>query len=806
MNILETYYTYAKLSQVAYIDLSNVTNPLNPQTIVDTAILKEQERVTEALAKDIFSISPGADATDTWTMLSPYYRTSATTGHSDPTSGFAAMLLSNSTYGKVLSIAGTEPTAGASQFLDDLMFSDLGQIGLMGGAFNQLVSLFNYVQELKAATSNHNVLRLEVHVDLVAPPAGTPYIRQDTVYSNYYWLEAHYDGQGQGLIAEGEQLTVTGHSLGGHVAALAVALFPETFTTAYTFNAPGYNPLSSLGVQPEGVNGLLNLFKQFGANPLTVGSSTFTDRVITLEAEDAIPGDDNEVVSSSATGTAFSPEIYITTEKVTHDIGHMTESLALQFMFTQLDSKMTEDKVGSILAATTAQPLETYEKLLLDLNLLLTGTAITLESTGPSTLDAVAAGGGDFTIRSAFFDSYFGLQANAVFKALIGKVEITAPPTAPEARADLGAFLCLYYLTPFAFKIEEAGARNIFYEAHAPIAALWNADRNLTPEQIANGEAHYSDTYLADRAAMLGWVNKLNAEDFVDPNNGFGYVTDAPSQHFEDRSTGQVIDINKISEDKRYIIFGENIGPINADTITGGDHSDHLYGLAGADTLNGGKGDDYLEGGTGNDTLNGNEDRDTLLGGDGEDILNGGTGNDQLKGGAGVDIYQLTDNYGMDVITDIDGSGVITVNNTPVNGGTRLVEGIYYNTMTHTSYALVGNTGHQTLYIRQENDDSNQIIVNDWSTEHNLNINLDAPEAAPDATLVGDFKKKIDDHHTEDTSDDTYVITDGNYTRDPDAVNGEPGALDLTNGTNAVAGIAIKNLCITSSKNWRIAA
>lgn len=110
MNILETYYTYAKLSQAAYIDLSAVANPLDKQAIVIAAASPDQKRVTEALAKDIFGVD--ATGTDYWTMLSPYYRTGTylglNNGHSDPASGFAGMLLSNPTYGKVLAIARTK--------------------------------------------------------------------------------------------------------------------------------------------------------------------------------------------------------------------------------------------------------------------------------------------------------------------------------------------------------------------------------------------------------------------------------------------------------------------------------------------------------------------------------------------------------------------------------------------------------------------------------------------------------------------------------------------------------------------------
>jgi len=211
MNILETYYTYAKLSQAAYIDLSGVAAPLNSVEIVNAASSNAQQRVPLELAKNVFGVGDNnTNPADTWTMLSPYYKTGGITGHSDPSSGFAGMLLTNPTYGKVLAIAGTEPTsANGTQFVQDLLFSDLDQLGFMGAAFNQMVSLFNYVQELKAPTSNSNVLRLEVVRSLIPPLDGTPCITGGTpLVKVFYTLEAHYDGQGQGqLIADGEKLT-----------------------------------------------------------------------------------------------------------------------------------------------------------------------------------------------------------------------------------------------------------------------------------------------------------------------------------------------------------------------------------------------------------------------------------------------------------------------------------------------------------------------------------------------------------------------------------------------------------------------
>ncbi|MES9857005.1 MAG: hypothetical protein ABW166_10420 [Sedimenticola sp.] len=289
MNILETYYTFSKLSQAAYIDLSlgvlKGALPDDPFTIVDAGSSKDQKRMPKDLGEQLFGAVDNPSP-DHWTILSPYHLTSPNSGHSDPGSGFAAMLLEHPDHGKVLSIAGTEPGKGTdegSQTKWDLLDADAHDIGFLGAAFKQLVSLYNYVQVLKAPKGSTNVKRLEVHSRDYIQPIGTEYVTEFDIFGGpypltapptFWWIEEHNDGisLGDPLLAEGEQLTVTGHSLGGHVAGLAVALFPGLFTQAYTFNAPGYNPPSSLLSQPGGADDLLDLFRQFGESPADVSS------------------------------------------------------------------------------------------------------------------------------------------------------------------------------------------------------------------------------------------------------------------------------------------------------------------------------------------------------------------------------------------------------------------------------------------------------------------------------------------------------------------------------------------------------
>ena len=156
---IQQIYDYAKLATLAYVDLSTEENPTVPSVIIRVA--KESNapgntaRLPESLG--IQMLNPGgavsADITGQWTVLDLYFRKSEATGHSDPASGFAAMLVQNDTTGaKVLAIAGTEPSA-PQQAVQDLLEADLQQLGGWGIALAQTVSLFNYVQVLKGTGS-----------------------------------------------------------------------------------------------------------------------------------------------------------------------------------------------------------------------------------------------------------------------------------------------------------------------------------------------------------------------------------------------------------------------------------------------------------------------------------------------------------------------------------------------------------------------------------------------------------------------------------------------------------------------------
>ena len=80
-----------------------------------------------------------------------------------------------------------------------------------------------------------------------------------------------------------------------------------------------------------------------------------------------------------------------------------------------------------------------------------------------------------------------------------------------------------------------------------------------------------------------------------------------------------------------------------ADSLSGGDDADYLYGQESNDTMSGDGGMDYMEGNEGADSMSGGADDDDIIGGstvasaaDSGDTIDGGSGNDVILGDNGV--------------------------------------------------------------------------------------------------------------------------------------------------------------------------
>ena len=91
---------------------------------------------------------------------------------------------------------------------------------------------------------------------------------------------------------------------------------------------------------------------------------------------------------------------------------------------------------------------------------------------------------------------------------------------------------------------------------------------------------------------------------------------------------------------------GNAVGTSGADTITGSNKTNILYGRGGNDTILGRGGHDLIDGFSGNDRIYGDG---------GNDILSGGAGQDTLTGGSGYDFFAFESKLSktaVDTITD----------------------------------------------------------------------------------------------------------------------------------------------------------
>ena len=743
MNIIE-YYEYAKLAAAAYVNMDAFPAGFTEAQFAIEANKEPAPRVPLAVAKQTFdSGSSEAAGQPVWTIPSGGY-------HGNDASGFAATLFQRGSE-KVLAIRGTEPNSLDNTYTD-LIKADLQELGEYGMAISQAVSLYNYIQCLRAPSAKSDVVQLQLHARLIPPtPAecSGDYVTAPGVPPKFIWVTKTYTGKGLGeLIKYGDNLTLTGHSLGGHLAAIGARLFPTLFANgAVTFNAPGYDPVAGLSnlfpniPMPTSGKQLTDKFINtlFAPYLEDAPAGNFAGRVTTVESEDAIPGDDFDGVSGNGTGTPFSPEIYVTTEKVSHDIGHLMDGLAIQALMARMNSTLDTSQTGRIVEAASVSSGESYEILLEKLNLAITGQAITVQLTEPSIL---MINGGTIEARRDYYEKLVDLEkivrANTSlrFESVVEKSPDALVNLAKNGDLDALAYrYALKALNPFAI----LGAD---YTQHNQNGALelYNPD---------TGQGELTDAYLADRAAFLAGVIEANLADTGTGKN-LRADTGGDPIYFEDQASGITLQTQNSGSGQGTSGPSYRFGGDGNDTIFGHAEADHLYGGAGMDRIDGAKGNDYIEGNAGSDILSGGEGKDTLLGGEGNDILEGGKDNDILRGGKDVDTYKYTSGDGWDTIEDSDGQGRIEYDNVTLDTADYLSPNVWQKTDDATqktfTYILVDWTENGETWKRLSiQGPDGGLFIKGWKNG-DLGLSLPGapadtvpPTQSADLTLLGDL-------------------------------------------------------------------
>ena len=680
MATIVDYYKYASLATAAYVRLG--ANPWDGATFATQAANPNQSggRLPLSIAQYLFDPSQDFPNSNPWAIA--HYFGGDVPGFTDKT-GFAATLFGNGKE-KVLAIRGVEASLfGEGDIFHDLLGASVGGIGIMGTAVTQLVDLVNLIERLYTPIDEHS-MQITAELSTTRPVdklgqavielKGEIGISPISVSVPLYLILNSYEVDGLGVLGVADKITLTGHSLGGHLAAAASMIFPQRVNAeVFTYNAPGFDPatwnlvglplprsfiplaatiaaaglvvkdaladslgsdarqLDVTGQQKSGR--IINALQAFFGAPV----GALNPLVRNLESEDSLIGDDASLVSSIFSGTiSLGEEITVPTEVNSHSIEQIMDALALHAVLYQLDSDLTLATSKKYVDAADKTPGTSEEVLVEALHaLLVSGSQYAQYGIQLPISDASVgldrwSGKGAISARDAYHTAILeinkkldqlNLQSTHILSMIEdGSGQLTKQQLIDRAKsgADKYAFrYALKKLLPFA-------VTGIDYkELHNSKGELELYDPELRAGALTT-------QWIADRAEFMYWKNIAYRRDtdFIAVAGADDRVFVEVADPVEIYMTG--VDGNGEAPTKPLNAIRLVFGGDEADALTGDKQADRLYGGLGTDYLQGNRGDDYLEGGAGLDVyqynasesgINSRDGADTILDTDGHGIL-----------------------------------------------------------------------------------------------------------------------------------------------------------------------------------------
>ncbi len=643
----------------------------------------------------------------------------------------------------VFAMRGTEPI-----LLDGM--TDIGDIVFDGLAIDQIVDMYNewqrlnapsgtpyraaYLQPLPTETSGYQGARLGQDAFGVEASTYLAYLRgrSDLVIddpvglvkkisfapSDTLFASDPHRRVGSGAIPSNAVVTVTGHSLGGHLAAAFTRLFPEVNASALSINGAGFANGKLPGLGGNALSNISNVFKSLG------GSDSFPrDRIVNVYgsvAPELVTMDSPNGLVQQGRHVAMTTEDFSVSNTLGHGADQMTDAAAAQDLFFRLDPALAAKPISEatgvvapIIAAGSVNPTGRFERAVDSLGELLLPDHPKLNAADAERTDAL------YKYIAELRDAI--KKSPATLVPLVGK---SASDARTLARVDDATGLAARY----------ALSRLNPYVADGLDYSRFDGAHELDRYDAQTGSGMLTDNWIDDRATFLKWKsaaavsrgNPLRSdrfETYVFEDRGAGNNVSLTVEGrqkstrfnpakilFGSAQGDSIVGSDLVAGDRLYGMEGDDQidarggndlieGGRGVDSIHGGYGNDHVFGGNGADQLHGdddddiidgefdddvidgGDGKDTLRGGQGNDELSGGSQDDELDGGADVDVLDGGHGNDFLYGGAGDDQYRLHSGDGSDVIDDADGRGRISIDQGVIGSPDSISTGFWRETV-----------------------------------------------------------------------------------------------------------------------------
>jgi len=239
-----------------------------------------------------------------------------------------------------------------------------------------------------------------------------------------------------------QTFTVSGHSLGGYLAAAVKQQYGAKVTDAYLFNAPGSGGLVGnivdllsgvFGQSIPGANGIWNIKASEGAS-FSTGLGGQPSAAIPIQIEEA-------------PGAGFG----------NHSIVPLTDALAVQALYSKLGPNLSQDQLNALVDASGNTMNRTLESALDALRVILLGSDAT-----PTPWAA------DASSRDVFYTNLYNLKNDVHYTQLVGNSTINpiteikkATDMASAAQDDIAVRYALKALNPFALVGANYSAFNV---------------------------------------------------------------------------------------------------------------------------------------------------------------------------------------------------------------------------------------------------------------------------------------------------------------------------------------------------------